>query len=323
MKLRLIAMLLVFLLLFTGCNAVSDPSKETQPSGTESQSAESDTDKIKISPQSDTSGEEKQESEDDGILKIITIGNSFSDDTMQYVYQIAKDAGYEDIKLGNLYIGGCSLDKHAANAKGNKAAYEYRVNTTGRWSTIKDYRMSDALRSENWDIVSLQQASGSSGIESTYSQLEYMIGYVKKLVPGAKIVWNMTWAYQQDSTHSEFSKYNGSQSEMYASILSAVKETVLDNADISIAVPVGTAIQNARTSYVGDALTRDGFHLTLYLGRYIAGLTFFGAVTGVSIENITYKPSGVDEDMQKVAIESAMNAIAEPWKITESQYITK
>ena len=50
--------------------------------------------------------------QEDGILRILAIGNSFSTDSMQYLYQIAKNAGVEEIVLGNLYYGGCSLDEH-------------------------------------------------------------------------------------------------------------------------------------------------------------------------------------------------------------------
>ena len=84
----------------------------------------------------------KAEWEKDGVLRILTIGNSFSDDTMEYVYQIAKSAGIDKIELGNLYIGGCTLDTHVANAKGDKAAYEYRTNTRGKWTT-KTWRRRD------------------------------------------------------------------------------------------------------------------------------------------------------------------------------------
>lgn len=258
---------------------------------------------------------------EDGVLKILSIGNSFSDDTMQYVYRIAKSAGVEEVKLGNLYIGGCTLDMHASNARGNKAAYDYRTVIDGNMHNTPSYRMGDAIASENWDFISLQQASGSSGIKDTYSELGYMIDYVHSLAPNAELVWNMTWAYQQDSTHGEFHKYESSQMKMYESIVSAVREKVYYNyPEIKHIVPNGTAIQNARTSYVGDTLTRDGFHLSLELGRYVAGLTFFHKLTGISIENIDYMPDGVDESLRDVAIESAMNAIASPWRVTESQY---
>lgn len=37
-------------------------------------------------------------------------------------------------------------------------------------------------------------------------------------------------------------------------------------------IPTGTAIQNARTSFVGDHMNRDGYHLDLKIGRYTAAL---------------------------------------------------
>lgn len=260
---------------------------------------------------------------DDGVLRILTIGNSFSDDTMEYVYQIAKSAGVAKIELGNLYIGGCTLATHASNAKNDKPAYEYRTNTRGSWSTKNNFKMSDAIKSQNWDFISMQQASGSSGSERSYKELEYLIGYVRSLAnPDATLVWNMTWAYQQDSTHSEFPVYNSDQITMYESILSAVKKRVDKQPEIKIVSPTGTAIQNARTSFVGDRLTRDGYHLSLDLGRYIAGLTFFSALTGVSVENLDYAPAGVSNSLKKVALESALNAIRSPRAVTRSAFTT-
>ena len=260
---------------------------------------------------------------EDGALKILTIGNSFSDDTMQYVYQIAKDMGVSSISLGNLYIGGCTLNTHADNARGDKAAYEFRTNSTGVWNTTKSYKMSDAVKLENWDFISLQQASGSSGIESTYSQLGYLIKYVKELCPNAKIVWNMTWAYQKDSTHAEFSKYNKNQMTMYKAIVDTVDKKIKSNPDIYCVSATGTAIQNARSSYIGDRLTRDGYHLTYDFGRYVAGLTFFSALTEMSVENASYAPEGVDPNMRKVAIEAATNAQKSPFSPTASVYTTE
>ncbi len=36
----------------------------------------------------------------------------------------------------------------------------------------------------------------------------------------------------------------------------------------------GTAIQNLRTSYMGDTLTRDGYHLEVNTGRYTVSMTW-------------------------------------------------
>mgnify|MGYP002711264962 FL=1 len=198
----------------------------------------------------------------------------------------------------------------------------YRTNTGNGWTTTKNYIMSDAIVSEDWDYISLQQSSGNSGVASTYTEsLAYLIDYVSSLKEdNTKLVWNMTWAYQQNSTHNDFAKYNKDQLTMYNAITNAVKQEVLPLDDINLVIPTGTSIQNARTSFVGDNLTRDGYHLTYDFGRYIAGLTFVNKLTGLDIDNVSYKPTSLDENYQKVAIESVKNAINKPFEVTSSIY---
>ncbi len=324
--LMLISLVLVSLCVagcFAGCGKqVSNDtaSESTDTNNTNDTSKEDTSSDEDSSTSNEPQGTPDQNWKDDGKLKILTIGNSFSDDTMQYVYHIAQSLGVESISLGNLYIGGCSLNTHAENARANKGAYEYRTNTSGTWTTAAGYKMSSAIKAQNWDFISLQQASGSSGIESTYAQLDYLINYVQSLCPDAKIVWNMTWAYQQNSTHNDFAKYNKDQMTMFNAIVNTADKKIKTNHDIYLISPTGTAIQNARTSYIGDNLTRDGYHLTRDLGRYIAGLTFVSKLTGLSVENVGYAPEGVDENMKKVAIEAAVNATKEPGKVTKSEY---
>ena len=48
-------------------------------------------------------------------IKLLAIGNSFSVDALQYFYQIASSLGVNDITIGNLYIGSCSLETHLNN----------------------------------------------------------------------------------------------------------------------------------------------------------------------------------------------------------------
>ncbi|MBR0327562.1 MAG: DUF4886 domain-containing protein, partial [Clostridia bacterium] len=127
--------------------------------------------------------------------------------------------------------------------------------------------------------------------------------------------------YQQNTTHSDFPKYGSDQMKMYNAILNAVASKIKTNDNFVYIVPNGTAIQNARTSYIGDHITRDGYHLSYDFGRYIAGLTFISKLTGLSVENVGFAPEGVDENKKLIAIESAMNAIASPDSVTNSVYV--
>lgn len=267
----------------------------------------------------------------DGVLELLAIGNSFSVDALQYFYQIARDLGVKEIVVGNLYVGGCSLKTHLENAHGDKGAYTYFYNDNGTWKTTANYKISTALKSRTWDCISLQQQSTYSGIDEVYDRdLQPMIDYVKGMIndegnanrtPNAKLVWHMTWAYAQSSTQGGFANYDNDQMTMYNAIVGAVERKVASNDNIIDIIPNATAVQNSRTSKLGDTTTRDGNHLSLDYGRYLAGLMFVKVVTGLSIDNVTYKPDGVDEDQRLIAIESVNNAYAKPFDFTTSQYV--
>ena len=54
-------------------------------------------------------------------IKILAIGNSFSQDATRYLHQFASAAGI-DTKVVNLYIGGCPLERHWKNIENDEKA---------------------------------------------------------------------------------------------------------------------------------------------------------------------------------------------------------
>ena len=50
-------------------------------------------------------------------MKLLSIGNSFSVDAQAYLHQVAKAEG-ETLECHNLFIGGCSLERHVSCANG-------------------------------------------------------------------------------------------------------------------------------------------------------------------------------------------------------------
>ena len=69
---------------------------------------------------------------EDIMLKVLAIGNSFSIDSMAHLWNMLNESGqYDDVKLGNLAIGGCSLDTHYNNIVNDNPLYEYWFNENG------------------------------------------------------------------------------------------------------------------------------------------------------------------------------------------------
>lgn len=74
-------------------------------------------------------------------IKILAIGNSFSQDAVeQYLYELANAEGIPVI-IGNMYIAGCSLERHVKNARSNDSAYAYRkISLDGKKIEKKKWR---------------------------------------------------------------------------------------------------------------------------------------------------------------------------------------
>ena len=258
-------------------------------------------------------------------LKVLAIGNSFSVDATQYLWGICKNAGVTDVVVGSLYIGGCSLDKHMSKINSGEAAYTYDKNTKGSFVKTEEVCIDDALLDEEWDFITIQQVSQYSGKQSTFKNLDAILDYISEKCPNAKIIWHMTWAYQQDSTHSGFANYYNDQTIMYESIAYTTQDIVEPNPKISGIIPAGTTIQNMRTSVIGDTLTRDGYHLKLDLGRYAASVTWYAYLTGGPVDKAVWYPSKAEykdaiEENYHIISECVANALETPYAVTESQY---
>lgn len=267
-------------------------------------------------------------------VKILAIGNSFSDDAMvNYMYDILRAFGVNEIILGNMYIGGCTVETHYNNAVNDLPNYTYRKNDStssqpGVFVNTASAKLSDVLVDEEWDLITLQQGSHDSGMVSTYKtdQINYLIETAVRATnnPKINIGWHMTWAYHQKTGHSAFPKYNNDQMTMYEAICACVRERIVPNDYFSFVIPAGTAIQNARSSYLGDSLTEsDGYHLN-NLGDYIIGLTWILQYTGWDIAdlNMDFVPSQFVRDIEVIK-ESAMNAVLNQFEVTESKFKEK
>ncbi len=259
-------------------------------------------------------------------FKLLAIGNSFSDNAEKFMYPILDAFGVKEIVIANLYIGGCSIETHVNNAVSNANAYTYKKNTTGVFQSTNGVSMVTGLADEDWQYITLQQASDFSGDESTYDgKIKALLSYAVDAVAHPESVvtaWHMTWAYQQNSTHSAFVKYNNNQITMYNSIVACVNNNIAKDNSFDCIIPSGTAVQNARTSYIGDTLTVDGYHLD-DLGEFMAGLCYVLKLTGWNVEDID-KDKLPQQIMPyyDMAIESVLNAIETPFAVTPSTYKT-
>lgn len=264
----------------------------------------------------------------DGKLSVLGIGNSFNQDTMEYVYPIAKNLGIENLEVGNLYHGGVGLDYHANSLRNDTEDYIYfeSKDPDGKWDVEPTEKISNAVKSHDWDYIVFTANSLFTMVEdrkeADWIDLAFVVEYLRENAPGAKLAWNMTWAYPADSSYDIFfNYYHEDQQYMYETLSAIAEEQITASGLFDYILPVGTALQNTRPTSIGDRpLHRDHYHLSNGIGRYIAGLTAVKTLTGIDISGLTYAPDGVTEEQIAIAVESVNNAYESPFEITQSAY---
>jgi len=235
-------------------------------------------------------------------IKVLAIGNSFSEDAVeQNLQEIAKADGI-DMVIGSLCFYGGSIDNHVEFMKNDTPAYSYRkIDLKGKKKTTEGYKLSDAVKDEKWDYISVQQVSGESGILDSYANLPELSAYIREIAPQAQIVFHQTWAYAKGATHKDFPKYDSDPAKMNDAIKYASTKGARQ-AKIYKLIPALTSIQYA-SSFGGDPskIYRDGWHLDKRYGRYVAALTWYAALTGNRTTGNKYAP----KDVTKEEIEAA------------------
>ena len=237
-------------------------------------------------------------------MKVLSIGNSFSQDATTYLHQIAKNRG-EDFKTVNLYIGGCTLATHYKNMNNDDRAYILQFNGefTGFYVSIKE-----ALQNCEWDYVTFQQASHKSTDYDSYQPyLNALSEYCKFHAPKAKQVIHQTWAYEDGSSRLCDMLGYASHKDMFMDLSKAYKKAAAD-IDAHGIIPAGKLFQNLLANGI-EKVHRDTFHASYGVGRYALGLLWYGYLTGNSVIDDTF--CDFDEPVSDAELEIVRNTVAE------------
>ncbi len=207
-------------------------------------------------------------------MKILSVGNSFSQDAQRYLKRLAEANGNE-MKCVNLYIGGCPMRSHYLNMTDDEKAYSFEFNgeSTGIFVSARE-----ALKSDSWDVVTIQQASHESTCFENYvPYIDYVADYIRKYSPKSKIFIHQTWAYEDGSDRLREAGFEsteemfGAAEEAYNSAYERIKADGI--------IPSGFAMyeyfkKNPQKVY------RDTFHANLGTGRYLLALVWYKTVFG-------------------------------------------
>lgn len=262
-------------------------------------------------------------------LRLLTIGNSFADNALKYLPQIAEAAGHQLI-VGRANLGGCTLERHWRHA----AAYDKDPGgKEGSPYGGGKQSLHGLLTKEPWDVVTLQQVSIKSHDPATYQPYaDDLYARVRRLAPQARILAHQIWAYRVDDPRfvpANKGKEPHTHQEMYSQVRAAYHQ-LAHHLKIGI-LPSGDAMYladtDAKWGYRPDSsfdrslaqypqlpdqshslhrgwywkkdgngnqvLGMDGHHANA-AGEYLIGCVWFEVLFGENVENNTFTPKPLD-----------------------------
>jgi len=230
-------------------------------------------------------------------LRVLSIGNSHTYDHTRWINDIRNDmyaAGLDtEVYHSILFFGGRQMytSTHSHYYAGTNPSH-------GDYATYNN-----ALTNNTWDLIIIQdwhESAQDDYADHFVEGLGNTVAWLKSKQPQAKVAWVQDWA---DKNMFHYTATDTLEA-VYANITGAMAlvENMTENKPDFI-FPMGTAVQNARSSYFGttnnakDAYTnmsdtdwaqgnlhnytileRDTTHCSHELARYLTGATVYGAI---------------------------------------------
>ena len=297
-----------------------------------------------------------QPGEEGKVLKVLVLGHSLAVDTGHMLSMIAAAEGYESLKLGTLYYSGCELWRHVQYLQADSPEYRLYVSSTDEPNvpptTMDSVTMKQAIKFDYWDIIVMQGGAFEIGQDEAFKNgnIQIVQDYVNehKLNPTAIFAWHMAWAlptnntlrdkypYENNPYYGTYQKlFNEDRATMYNAVTSCVRDNIMTDDTFEFMIPCGTAMENALSSYWEETdIHRDYAHAT-DLARVMTSYVWYCRLTGIDqleeikldaipkkfFKSMTAAEDYVLTEMDKnIILESVNNALANPLKMTQSQY---
>ncbi len=273
-------------------------------------------------------------------LRVLVIGNSFSNNALHYLKDIAGAADCT-LDVTHLMVGGSPLKLHwdkAEKALKDPQDVEGKYGSTGS--------LPENLAKGPWDIVTIQQYSLQSHDPATYRPFaDQLVALIRERAPQARLCIHQTWAYRVDDPRFGSGAKNDlpSAEEMYRRVRAAYVGVAKDlHLDI---IPVGEAFHlatsdaawgfkidtawNSKTAEspslpdqrhslnVGwkwsakdgkSTLAYDGHHANS-TGEYLAGCVWFETFFHRSVEGNKFHPKDVTAEDAAFLQQTAHKAV--------------
>ncbi len=268
---------------------------------------------------------------------LLCVGSSCVSDAVAYANEIVKNTD-ESLKV-NIYAAvaeDASLDDHYAYFATGNAAYSFLSynSSASSWASSdgKAKTLQEILNGGiSFDAICLSEESPRAGKEESFKNLSRFASSLSSFCEslGKKapsLSYLLPWAYQDNVVvdNSYYEDYENSQNTMYHAIVDACQKKVVASKWFNTVLPIGTAIQNARSSSfpTTNDFTSDGKNLDQTYGEYLTSLCLVSALTGHQSSYFSRLGPGSVEyvtEKEKTQFDKIVDsAISNPYQITKT-----
>ena len=252
---------------------------------------------------------------DPTLINILSIGDSYTEYTADYFLGVLASLGYTKIKLANIPFDGKTLAE-VDDALNGTAKVSVHTIINGE-PAVKDTLAVDLLSPDDWDAIVIQPSFDNAGVYDP-TAVGSIVNLIRANCEYTPIFWNMTWAYKTGAAAEGFKTYKNNQETMYNSI-AGVSSQVAQNPEFTAVIPVGTMIQNIRTSYIEENVLVDDSNLSVNIGKLAAAYMWASYLTGKDpiaastpfVPSLRYEPDCIPAMQEAFA-----NAVAKPFEVT-------
>ncbi len=293
-------------------------------------------------PAEKTVADRQKEINEKKEMRILSFGNSYTDDSFKFLSEIAAEDGIS-VYAVNMYAGSCSISKHYNFMKGEgvyTSKKEYMPD--GTVNTTESVPFDDAFMTDQaYDYITLHQRGQYSPFFEKYHTdanpyLTELSDYITSKAPESELLMFESWSVYTDRVEEKYEDVykplvEGLSKEQYMdAVFEAIKSSYLKAAETignpGRAIPAGEAIYKAIKEHGiedrimdGDKFVTDqrsiyrdeSSHLTKY-GRVLAALTWYEYLTGNDVRENSYVHDSISPSDMELLREIAHDACSLP-----------
>lgn len=254
-------------------------------------------------------------------LRILDIGNSYTQDSTAYLPQIIDAARGDESR--NTFLGNFCLYTAIRSSGSFKTCYDQykdtdnevmsidrRIDTFagGYVNDLGNQNIHKLLKNYDWDLILIHQVSEYSAAYEEWNTkgnggyLPELLNIIRTTQPQATIGMLLVHSYP-----NAYTALAPDSKTRWEGVADAIRKAKRDY-NIDFVIPYGTAVQNLRMSAVNvdqnADFARDNYHLAYGLGRYAAACAYYESViyprTEVSMMGNTYYPEVTQAELESV-----------------------